>query len=351
MINNISLKGFTSFADNSFSFINGVNVLIGKNGTGKTHILKCLASALQARYEFQTKKTTSKEQFEYILAENITHYFKPDFIGNLVNKNIVSGKSTVSIEVDGKELSFTFSTTSKTTVKIEKDDKWGECQFIYIPPREMFSLFEGFIGLSSKRELSFDQTYINLAHSLALPVLRDVENNPLKPAIELLEKELGFKVLQMNGRFYIETDNGQMEAHLVAEGLRKLASIFYLILNSEINKNTILFWDEPESNLNPALIRVVAEFIRELEKCGLQIFIATHDYLLTHILSLYSEYKAQTHTKIRFFGLHKEENTISIEEGETLATIQNNPILEEYAAFYELEQTYIRRCQRQRTQS
>ena len=230
MINNISLKGFTSFADNSFSFINGVNVLIGKNGTGKTHILKCLASALQARYEFQTKKTTSKEQFEYILAENITHYFKPDFIGNLVNTNIVSGKSTVSIEVDGKELSFTFSTTSKTTVKIEKDDKWGECQFIYIPPREMFSLFEGFIGLSSKRELSFDQTYINLAHSLALPVLRDVENNPLKPAIELLEKELGFKVLQMNGRFYIETDNGQMEAHLVAEGLRKLASIFYLIL-------------------------------------------------------------------------------------------------------------------------
>lgn len=133
-----------------------------------------------------------------------------------------------------------------------------------------------------------------------------------------------------------------MEAHLVAEGLRKLASILYLILNGEINENTILFWDEPESNLNPALIRIVADFIRELEKCGLQIFIATHDYLLTHILSLYSEYKEKTNIKIRFFGLHKEENTISVEEGETLARIQNNPILEEYAAFYELEQIYIK---------
>ena len=326
MINSISLSGFTSFTENSFSFTNGINILIGKNGTGKTHILKCLASALWARHEFQAKKTTSKEQFEYILAENITHYFKPDFIGNLVNKNIVSGKSTVGIEIDGKELSFSFSTTSKTTVKIEKDDKWHECQFIYIPPREMFSLFEGFIGLSSKRELSFDQTYIN----------------QLRRAIELLERELGFKVLQMNGRFYIETSNGQMEAHLVAEGLRKLASILYLILNGEINENTILFWDEPESNLNPALIRIVADFIRELEKCGLQIFIATHDYLLTHILSLYSEYKEKTNIKIRFFGLHKEENTISVEEGETLARIQNNPILEEYAAFYELEQIYIK---------
>lgn len=145
----------------------------------------------------------------------------------------------------------------------------------------------------------------------------------------------------MNGRFYIETNNKPMEAHLVAEGLRKLASILYLILNGEINKNTILFWDEPESNLNPALIRVVAGFIRELEKCGLQIFIATHDYLLTHMLSLYSEYKEHTNINIRFFGLHKEDNTISVEEGETLATIQNNPILEEYAAFYELEQQYM----------
>lgn len=132
-----------------------------------------------------------------------------------------------------------------------------------------------------------------------------------------------------------------MEAHLVAEGLRKLASILYLILNGEINANTVLFWDEPESNLNPALIRVVAEFIRELQKCGLQIFIATHDYLLTHMLSLYSEYKEYTSACVRFFGLHKEESKIGIEEGDTLAAIQNNPILEEYAAFYDLEQKYM----------
>lgn len=72
----------------------------------------------------------------------------------------------------------------------------------------MFSLFEGFIGLSSKREISFDQTYINLAHALSLPILRESEGNPLKPAIELLEQELQFKVLQMNGRFYIQTEKG-----------------------------------------------------------------------------------------------------------------------------------------------
>ena len=342
MINSISLKEFTSFADNRFSFVEGINVLIGKNGTGKTHILKCMASALQARRDFLARTTTAKEQFGYLLAENISQYFKPDFIGNLVRKGANSGKASVKITVDGEELAFGFSATSKTAVKIEKDDKWNECPFIYIPPREMFSLFEGFVGLSSKRELSFDQTYINLAQSLALPVLRDWENNPLRPAVRLLEEKLEFKVLQMNGRFYIRTQEGNdMEAHLVAEGLRKLASILYLILNGEINSHTVLFWDEPESNLNPALIRVVAEFIHELQKCGLQIFIATHDYLLTHLLSLYSEYKEHTGICIRFFGLSKEKGGIAVEEGDTLAAIQNNPILAEYAAFYDLEQEYL----------
>lgn len=111
-----------------------------------------------------------------------------------------------------------------------------------------------------------------------------------------------------------------MEAHLVAEGLRKLASILYLILNGEINKNTILFWDEPESNLNPALIRVVAGFIRELEKCGLQIFIATHDYLLTHMLSLYSEYKEHTNINIRFSDYIKRR-TLSVWKREKHLTL------------------------------
>ncbi|MBE7401798.1 AAA family ATPase [Bacteroides fragilis] len=341
MIDSLLLNNFTSFVENSFQFGKGVNVLIGKNGTGKTHILKSLAASLQARHDFLSKQSASKEQFEYIIAEDLVAYFKPDTLGNLVYKNAASGRASVNVAIEGKSLAYSFATSSKTTVKLDVDNKWEEKQFIYIPPREMFSLFEGFIGLTNKREISFDQTYIKLAHSLSLPVLKDNKENPLNPAVELLEKELGFKVLQMNGRFYIQTEGRNMEAHLVAEGLRKLASILYLILNGEINEKTILFWDEPESNLNPALIKIVAKFILTLEQCGLQIFIATHDYLLTHTLSLHSEYKEHTKASVKFFSLNKEEGKIVVEEGDTLAEITNNPILEEYAAYYDLEQTFI----------
>ena len=52
MINSILLTNFTGLANNRFDFTEGVNVLIGKNGTGKTHVLKCLAATLQARHDF-----------------------------------------------------------------------------------------------------------------------------------------------------------------------------------------------------------------------------------------------------------------------------------------------------------
>ena len=55
----------------------------------------------------------------------------------------------------------------------------------------------------------------------------------------------------------------------------------------EINADTILFWDEPEANLNPALVKVVAKFIRVLQECGLQIFRRHYDYLPTHAFSLF----------------------------------------------------------------
>ena len=124
MINSILLTNFTGFANNRFDFTEGVNVLIGKNGTGKTHVLKCLAATLQARHDFLGKNSASKEQFEYILAEDMIYYFKPDIIGNLVSKGLPSGRANIAVTIDSKVLQYNFSSAAKTTVKLETDEKW-----------------------------------------------------------------------------------------------------------------------------------------------------------------------------------------------------------------------------------
>lgn len=341
MIDNLELVNFTNFEENEFSFSSGINIFIGKNGTGKSHILKNLAATIDASNTINKNISSSKDYQETEFASKLISYFKPDSLGNLVKKG--SQRATVSISNNKNKLSYAFSSSSKTSVRIVDSLKWDDTQSMYIPPREMFSLFEGFIGLVEKREVSFDETYISMAKALNIPLLKDSYKNPLQKAIDILERELNFKVIQQNGRFYIKDKNEIMEAHLVAEGLRKLASIIYLILNGELKENSILFWDEPEANLNPALIRIVAEFILELGRCGIQMFIATHDYLLTHILSLYSEHKElKKSPDMTFFCLHKnEKGRISVESGDTLTSIDNNPILDEYAAYYDLEQSFL----------
>ena len=45
IIKKIKLENYTVFEDQQIEFCPGVNIFIGENGTGKTHILKALYSA------------------------------------------------------------------------------------------------------------------------------------------------------------------------------------------------------------------------------------------------------------------------------------------------------------------
>ena len=38
----LRLRNFTAFAAAEFDFVPGVNVFVGENGTGKTHVMKAL---------------------------------------------------------------------------------------------------------------------------------------------------------------------------------------------------------------------------------------------------------------------------------------------------------------------
>ncbi len=52
-------------------------------------------------------------------------------------------------------------------------------------------------------------------------------------------------------------NGNRLEMHLVAEGLRKLAMIARLIATGSLSESVTLFWDEPDSNLNPKIITKV----------------------------------------------------------------------------------------------
>ena len=50
----------------------------------------------------------------------------------------------------------------------------------------------------------------------------------------------------------------------------------YLLSNGSLNEKSVLFWDEPESNMHPKLIQEIVEVLVILANSGMQIFISTH---------------------------------------------------------------------------
>ncbi|MBP7280325.1 MAG: AAA family ATPase [Leptospiraceae bacterium] len=350
-VNKIKIENFTNFDSQSLDFSSGINVFIGKNGTGKTHILKLIYASLLALKEIEAQKIKYPEA---MIQEKLVNCFMPDELQRLIRRGGDTGATgnktaSIEIEISKKKLAYSFNRKNNKIEEIKKP-KFSVKNIIYLPPIEMLSIQKGFAAAWKNRENSFDETYYQLANLLDLNPARGPKEEDAKNLLEMIKDKLKASVSKKdNGNFYVKIGGADLESALVGQGLRKIASIIYLINNGTITKDSILFWDEPEAHLNPELSKSVADFIIELSKQGLQIFIASHDYLLTQMLSLKAEFPEKKTKKngenfsIKFFSLTQETETSAtqIEVGDTLLDITSNPILDEFTKYYHYEQNLI----------
>jgi len=137
-------------------------------------------------------------------------------------------------------------------------------------------------------------------------------------------------------RFYLQhTKHGKMEISLVPEGLRKIALLSYLLQNGSLAKGCILFWDEPEANLNAKLRVKLVDILVALVKFGVQVILATQDLFLMKELSL----RVDTgETKANFFELLEERPIV---QGENLDDLFQIVALEAALEQYDREQDVI----------
>lgn len=121
----------------------------------------------------------------------------------------------------------------------------------------------------------------------------------------------------------------------MAEGFRKLALLWLLIRNGTIYENSILFWDEPEANLNPTLVGKVIEILLELQRLRVQIFVATHNYVVLKELDLRSSSQDRT----RYHSLYREEPTREIvyHSVDNFEEVDPNLIVDTLADLYDRE--------------
>ena len=89
MLKSLHLKDFTVFQEASFTFGKNLNVIIGENGTGKTHILKAAYAAIAvgaARARSTTSDAPQKASLQIALADKLIGVFRAEGLGRLVRR-------------------------------------------------------------------------------------------------------------------------------------------------------------------------------------------------------------------------------------------------------------------------
>lgn len=336
MLRSLKLEHFTVFDDAHLEFSRGLNVVIGENGTGKSQLLK-LAYALSAVSADAAKSTRQgKDELQRSIADKLVNTCRPDSLGRLVSRQRGRGRADVAVEFiePGAGFAFSFSTNSKSEVKLEGEvpRSFLELPPIFIPTREMLSLFPGFASLYRNRETQFDDTYYDLALALEAPPLRGKRPKGTAELLGVLETAMGGNIALENGRFYLSLEGegrGRFEMPLVAEGVRKLAMLTYLIVNGSLRENrSTLFWDEPETNLNPKLMRDLSHVLVALARTGVQVVLATHSLFLLRELSIGLGAGEGQHAG-RFLALGKEEGgRVRVVDGASLVEVDPIAALE-----------------------
>ena len=98
-----------------------------------------------------------------------------------------------------------------------------------------------------------------------------------------------------------------------------------------MEKGSVLFWDEPETNINPKYIPVLAELLIMLEKEGVQIFVSSHDYFL----SKYIEVKREKDSNVQYISLYKDEkNHVRCEISKEFELLEHNTIMDTLCQLY-----------------
>lgn len=330
-IERIQMTNFTVFESFDLHFASGINVFIGENGTGKTHIMKLIYAACKAgnpRVSFSQKIVGVFLPDDYKINRLISKKKNAPAEVKIFGQSKDSAK-TLTIDFDNK--------TKKWDAVVKNKTNWEEeftnTEAVFIPAKEILSNSYNLISANEKTNVQFDDTYIDIIHSAKVNMAED-DSKYFKPILAQLVEIMEGKVLfdKEKDKFYITYRNSKLEFNLVAEGIRKMGLIWQLVNNGILKEGSVLFWDEPEANINPKYIPLLVDVMVALQSNGVQVFISTHDYTLAKYLDI----KAHG-ASVKFHSLYKTEEGVKCETSEKFKNLEINSIRDTFIQLYKDE--------------
>lgn len=300
-VNNSNIKESQFKAGDTFSkafcldFSEGINIIMGENGMGKTSLLKMIYAATQ--WSIKQKHPGNTQRFADFFSDSLTDM---DLLKNREKMGAIS-----YFEVSDGLHKFRYGLYPAGILNF---DEWLglDISSVFIPTTEMLSHADGFLALNEKYHLPFDGTQVDIVVNASLPEAKKIPDY-MEAVLERISNVIGGTVFMENGRFFVQKKDGvRIDFSLEAEGLRKLGLLWKLIRNGLLEKGAVLLWDEPEANLNPELFPLIVDILFELQKAGVQIFVATHSYNLAK----YFEIRRNDKQQVLYHNLFKAESEI-----------------------------------------
>lgn len=377
MITSVEIENFTAFGSLQLSLSPRVNVVIGSNGTGKTHLLKAIYGLALASLPVSVDRSAKEVAAD--VSRKLLRLFSPEEsrLSTLRPSGAKAPTRLSLVSSDETRTAISFGSRSEA-VQVDAGGVGHELQPVFIPTKEVLSLVRGMRHSDHDRatvEMIFDDGYIDLAELLVRPGFEDeasslAEDPRLSSVVRELVDLVGGRYLWTDrnafrfepGRYEEKADparskskaaqvyqdstvtrfvgkRGQepLASGMTAEGFRKIGILHRLLCNGSINPGAtgVLIWDEPEANLNPKLMKKLVQVLLELSRNGQQIVVATHDYVLLKWLDLLTDKGKDDH--VRYHALYRDPTTlkVAVESADSYSLISKTAISDTFAELFD----------------
>jgi len=173
MLKSAKFQSFTTVPNGVWQFAEGLNVVVGENGVGKSHVLKALYAMLKV--QAGRPEDLTKVFLERAYADKLVRVMRPESLGRLVKRKQGRDRCEIALTMESAKASseIGFATNAKSQVDVKRLPETAlELSPVYLPTRELITLCPWFLSLYDNYHLEFEETWRDTVSLLGSPSVK-----------------------------------------------------------------------------------------------------------------------------------------------------------------------------------